>query len=116
MNYWDSTLTIEDWDQQGVTHFNIDLDDVFDCDYADVVSMMEYACPHLIKSQEQVQLERDAISQGLKKLHDNTEQLEKKQYASASVYGVASIDVLIPLLVERIKRTTDYAIYVVRQV
>jgi hypothetical protein len=42
MNYWDSTLTIEDWDQQGVTHFNIDLDDVFDCDYADVVSMMEY--------------------------------------------------------------------------
>ena len=61
--------------------------------------------------QEQVQLERDAISQGLKKLHDNTEQLEKKQYASASVYGVASIDVLIPLLVERIKRTTEYAIY-----
>ena len=42
MNYWDSTLTIEDWDQHGVTHFNIDLDDVFDCDYADVVSMMEY--------------------------------------------------------------------------
>ena len=57
--------------------------------------------------QEQVQLERDAISQGLKKLHDNTKQLEDKQYASASVYGVASIDVLIPLLVERIKRTSN---------
>ena len=42
MNYWDSTLTIEDWDQQGVTYFNIDLDDVFDCDYElDALSMME---------------------------------------------------------------------------
>ena len=54
---------------------------------------------------EQVQLERDAISQGIKKLRDNTEKLEQKEYASASVYGVASIDVLIPLLVERIKDT-----------
>ena len=42
MNYWDSTLTIEDWDQQGVTHFNTDLGDAFDCDHDDVVSMMEY--------------------------------------------------------------------------
>ena len=54
---------------------------------------------------EQVQLERDAISQGLKKLRDNTEKLEQKDYASASVYGVASVDVLIPLLVARIKDT-----------
>ena len=57
--------------------------------------------------QEQVQFERDAISQGIKKLRDNTEKLEKKEYASASVYGVASIDVLIPLLVERIKCTNN---------
>ena len=56
---------------------------------------------------EQVQLERDAISQGLKKLRENTDKLEAKEYASASVYGVASIDVLIPLLVERIKKTTS---------
>ena len=55
----------------------------------------------------QVQLERDAISQGIKKLRDNTKKLEDKEYASASVYGVASIDVLIPLLVERIKDTTN---------
>ena len=57
--------------------------------------------------EEQVQLERDAISQGIKKLRDNTKKLEDKEYASASVYGVASIDVLIPLLVERIKQTNN---------
>ena len=55
--------------------------------------------------QEQVQLERDAISQGIQKLKDNTDKLQAKEYASASVYGVASLDVLIPLLVERIKET-----------
>jgi DNA-directed RNA polymerase len=57
--------------------------------------------------QEQVQLERDAISQGLKKLRENTDKLEHKDYASASVYGIASVDVLIPLLVARIKDTND---------
>ena len=57
--------------------------------------------------QEQVQFERDAVSQGIKKLRDNTEKLENKEYASASIYGVASIDVLIPLLVERIKHTNN---------
>ena len=57
--------------------------------------------------QEQVRLERDAISQGIKKLKDNTDKLQAKEYASASVYGVASLDVLIPLLVERIKATNN---------
>ena len=61
------------------------------------------ATPDQIK--EQVQLERDAIAQGIKKLKDNTKALEEKSYASASVYGIASIDVLIPKLVERIKDT-----------
>lgn len=59
---------------------------------------------------EQIQLERDQIKQGLKKLHDNTMQLENKNYASATVYGVASIDTLLPLVVARIKETVDYAI------
>jgi len=57
--------------------------------------------------QEQVQLERDAISQGIQQLKDNTDKLQSKEYASASVYGVASLDVLIPLLVERIKSTNN---------
>jgi DNA-directed RNA polymerase len=56
---------------------------------------------------EQIQLERDAISQGLKKLHKNTQDLEGKEYASASVYGVASIDTLLPLVVTRIEATTN---------
>ena len=56
---------------------------------------------------EQIQLERDAISQGLKKLHKNTKDLEAKSYASASVYGVASIDTLLPLVVARIEATNS---------
>ena len=56
---------------------------------------------------EQIQLERDAIAQGLKKLHKNTRDLEGKEYASASVYGAASIDTLLPLVVARIETTTN---------
>ena len=59
---------------------------------------------------EQIQLERDAIALGLKKLHKNTRDLEGKDYASASVYGAASIDTLLPLVVARIESTVDYAI------
>jgi DNA-directed RNA polymerase len=55
---------------------------------------------------EQVQLERDQIRQGLKRLKDNTKKLEGKSYASATVYGVASIDVLLPLVVAEIERTS----------
>ena len=55
---------------------------------------------------EQVQLERDQISQGLKRLRKNTQQLEEKSYASATVYGISSIDVLLPIVVDRIEKTT----------
>ena len=55
---------------------------------------------------EQIQFERDAISQGLKRLHKNTYDLESKSYASATVYGAASIDTLLPLVVRRIENTT----------
>ena len=53
----------------------------------------------------QVELERDQIRQGLKRLRENTRNLEEKSYASASVYGVTTIDALLPLVVERIKET-----------
>ena len=56
---------------------------------------------------EQVQLERDQINQGLKKLQNNTRQLEEKSYASASIYGISSIDALLPLVVSRIEDTTN---------
>jgi DNA-directed RNA polymerase len=53
----------------------------------------------------QVQLERDQINQGLRRLQEQKRQLEAKSYASATIYGVASIDALLPHLVERIKDT-----------
>ena len=57
---------------------------------------------------EQVELEREQIRQGLKQLRDNQKKLEDKEYASASVYGVASIEQLLPLVVGRIQETNDY--------
>jgi len=59
---------------------------------------------------EQIALERQQISQGLKKLRDNTRQLEDKEYASATAYGAASIDSLLPLVVDRIQDTFSYQI------
>ena len=56
---------------------------------------------------EQVELERDQIRLGLKRLRENTKKLEEKEYASASVYGVASIDTLLPLVVARIEETNS---------
>jgi DNA-directed RNA polymerase len=56
--------------------------------------------------EEQVQLERDQIAQGLKRLRDNTANLENKSYASATIYGIHSIDTLLPIVVTRIEETT----------
>ena len=56
---------------------------------------------------EQVQLERDQIRQGLKRLRDNTDALQQKSYASSSVYGIASIDMLLPVLVKRLEATNN---------
>ena len=56
---------------------------------------------------EQVELERDQIRQGLKRLKDNTIKLENQSYASATIYGIASIDTLLPLLVDKITDTTE---------
>ena len=59
--------------------------------------------PHEID--EQIALEREAIAQGLKNLRKNTQRLEEKSYASASIYGIASIDSLLPRVVSRIEET-----------
>jgi DNA-directed RNA polymerase len=53
----------------------------------------------------QYELERTAISCGLQRLHRNTYNVESKDYASASIYGIASVDTLIPLVVAEIKST-----------
>ena len=54
---------------------------------------------------EQVELERDQIRQGLEQLRNNKRKLEEKSYASATVYGISSIDTLLPLVVERVEHT-----------
>ena len=54
---------------------------------------------------EQIKLEREQIRQGLKLLRDNTKKLENKSYASAAVYGVVSIEELLPKLIEQIENT-----------
>ena len=54
---------------------------------------------------EQIQLEREQIRQGLRELRRNTKNLEEKEYASAAVYGVASVQTLIPLVTEQITKT-----------
>ena len=56
---------------------------------------------------EQVELERSQVSQGLKRLNDNTFKLEDKSYASATVYGITSIDTLLPLVTNKITITKN---------
>jgi len=56
---------------------------------------------------EQVELERSQINQGLKRLNDNTFKLEDKNYASATVYGVTSIKTLLPLVTDKITITRN---------
>ena len=59
--------------------------------------------PHQID--EQIKHERAAIAHGLERLRENTKRLEEKDYASASIYGITTIDALLPLVVERIEET-----------
>jgi len=55
----------------------------------------------------QIKLEREQIKRGLENLHSNTSKLEDRSYASASVYGVASIQELVPLVVRQINETDN---------
>lgn len=59
---------------------------------------------------EQLKLEREAIRHGVDRLTKNTKDLQNKEYASATVYGAASIEQLLPVLVERIEQT-NYRIH-----
>ena len=58
---------------------------------------------------EQIDLEREQIRQGLERLRDNTVKLQDKEYASASVYGVSSIEELLPKVIQQIKDTAARA-------
>ena len=56
---------------------------------------------------EQIALEREQIRLGIKRLHDNQKKLENKSYASASIYGVVSIEQLLPCIADRITNTAN---------
>ena len=56
--------------------------------------------------EKQYDLERDAIKRGQSRLHKQAYNVESKDYASASIYGVASIDCLLPRVIARINDTT----------
>jgi len=61
--------------------------------------------PTTCQINEQVELERDQIRQGLKRLRDQTLKLENQSYGSATIYGISSIDTLLPHVVKRIEQT-----------
>lgn len=63
--------------------------------------------PTITQIDEQISLEREAIASGLSKLRSQTERLQKQSYASATVYGVCSIETMLPLVVAEIERTAD---------
>ena len=56
---------------------------------------------------EQIALERDQLRGGREKLRNNTAKLEDKSYASASEYGISSIDILLPLVIAVMKDTNN---------
>jgi DNA-directed RNA polymerase len=57
--------------------------------------------------EEQLEWERHAKTQGLSRLHQQTAKLEAQDYASASIYGIASIDTILPRVIAEIERTTE---------
>lgn len=60
------------------------------------------ATPYQIN--QQFLLEQEAISCGRQKLNDSIEKLESKSYSSASVYGVPSIRVALPILTSYLEK------------
>ena len=53
--------------------------------------------------QKQVRLEQEALSCGKQKLHASLQRLAEKSYASASVYGTASISAALPEVIKDIE-------------
>ena len=53
--------------------------------------------------QRQIELEQEALNCGKQKLHTSLQRLHEKSYASASVYGTASISAALPDVIKDIK-------------
>ena len=63
--------------------------------------------PTVEQIDEQVELERDAINAGKKRLSDQTLKLENQNYGSATIYGISSIQSLLPRLIDKINKTNS---------
>ena len=63
--------------------------------------------PLLVEIEQQETLERNQIRGGLEKLRKDTLNLEQKDYASATVYGSASIATLLPTLVKYLREKKE---------
>ena len=63
--------------------------------------------PLLVEIEKQETLERNQIRGGLEKLRKDTLNLEQRDYASATVYGSASIATLLPTLVKYLKEKKE---------
>ena len=63
--------------------------------------------PLLVEIEQQETLERNQIRGGLEKLRKDTLNLEEKDYASATVYGSASIATLLPTFVKYLKEKKE---------
>ena len=59
--------------------------------------------PTIAEIDEQLALERDAAFTGVSRLRANTKKLEEKEYASATVYGAATVKTLTPIIAAKIK-------------
>ena len=72
---------------------------------------------HPADLERQERFERKQITGGLEKIRSNTKKLLEQDYASATVFGSASIDTLLPLIIEQInlkkellkKKTQDHS-------
>ena len=63
--------------------------------------------PLLVEIEQQETLERNQIRGGLEKLRKDTLNLEERDYASATVYGSASIATLLPTLVKYLREKKE---------
>ena len=60
--------------------------------------------------EQQILLEREAIKHGINKLNKNTMKSEQRNSSSLTIYGVTSIQSLLPLVTEIINDTFEYRI------
>ena len=71
--------------------------------------------PLRVEIEQQETLERNQIRGGLEKLRKDTLHLEKKEYASATVYGSSSIATLLPTFIEYIDKKKQERINTIKK-